>query len=578
MRQTTSLRRIVNAPRTLKFHLFAFALILVLPPFLFAIAGVAWFTRTELAANETRIQRMASDISASVDREIIGWLTVLDTLGTSALLEQGDLEAFHDRAKAALRNRDAHVILVDTEFNQLLNTRVPFGTELPKTADQESIEIVIKTGRPYVSDSFVGRVSGERVVNVETPIMENGSVRYVLLITFNVSRIDSIIGNEALPQNWIVAVSDRKGGVIARNPSLDAEDEAPTIGSVARASEMGVLEVSDPDSMNWVEAYRWSPTTGWRTSVRVLRSTLDEPFWRSLYGLAALAIVAAFSSIVMASVLAARISRSMTKLRFAAGDLAAGRAIEAARQPIVETNVVIDAIRQAANVISDRTEALRASESQSRAQVEQIRMLMGELAHRNKNILAVLQAIARQILRRSNSLEEFRDAFDARIASLVRSNDLLFGADGAKGRLSELVQAQLSPFVDADGGRVEIVGPDVVLRPEAVQSLGLAFHELATNATKYGALSTPAGKVVVEWHSLDGDGLDLTWREEGGPAVKPPERSGFGQVVIERLTGQNLQGAVDYRFETTGVVWHLKAPRIVASTPAEAAGLEGASA
>lgn len=556
------------SPRTLRFHLIAFAAILVLPLFVMAAVTLTWFTRSELAANEANLQRMAQDISSMVDRDATSWLTVLDTLATSELLQQGNYRGFHARARAALRNREAHVILVGPDHQQLLNTRVPYGTPLPKTADSDSVETVLRTGRPYVSDVFMGNVSGERVINVEIPVVVEGSVRQVLIITFAASRIGAIIDKEQLQPGWTITVSDRRGSVIAHTARPEEAIEPPSADEAS--DQAGITEDAAADSTEWVEGYRWSPTTGWRTSVRVPRAVLDAPFWNSLTGLTALALLVALVSIALATILARRISWSIHKLRLAASDLAAGRAIEAARQPIAEANAVLDAVRQAANIISDRTHALEVSEEQSRHQLDEIRLLMGELAHRNKNVMAVLQAIARQIVRRSESLGDFQEKFDMRIAALVRSNDLLFGPEGTKANLRELVLGQLSPFVDVEAGRVETNGPDVTLRTEAVQSLGLALHELATNATKYGALSDPAGTVAVTWSRQGEDGLAIEWRERDGPPVSPPTRSGFGQVVIERLTAQNLDGSVDYRFEPGGVVWRLEAQKLVAATTATA--------
>ena len=565
MRLSRPLARLTSAPRTLRFHLIAFAAILVLPLFVIAGLAVSWFAQAELAANESRLQRLAQDISASVDRDVVGWLTVLDTLATSDFLRAGNLKEFHARAKAALRNRDVHVIVAGPGGQQLLNTRVPFGTPLPLVNDTDSIETVFRTRQPYVSDVFTGRISGEPVVNVEIPVLTGDRVSQVLLITFAPSRIGTIIEKEQLGRGWTVTVSDRKGNILAKRSDGGTTREPPTIEQSPDRS--GIISDADADSTEWAEGYRWSSTTGWRTSVRVPRSVLDAPFWNSMTGLGALAMLVGLASIALATVLARRMSLSMDKLRLAASDLAAGRAIEAAHQPIAETNLVVNAIRQAANIISDRTQALEASEEQSRRQVDEIKLLMGELAHRNKNVMAVLQAIARQILRRSNTLQEFRESFDARIASLVRSNDLLFGAAGTNGRLHDLVQRQLAPFVDTGTERVAIAGEDVLLKTDAVQSLGLALHELATNATKYGALSEAEGKVTVQWERIGATGLELSWSERGGPAVAEPTRSGFGQVVIERLTAQNLSGTVDYLFEPSGVVWRLRAPDILAAAP-----------
>jgi two-component sensor histidine kinase len=577
LRLSRQLARHTSAPRTLRFHLIAFAAILVLPLFVIAALAVSWFAQAELSANETRLQRLAQDISASVDRDVVGWLTVLDTLATSELLKAGDLEGFHSRAKAALRNRDVHVILVDRNHQQLLNTRVPFGAPLPTVSDVDSIETVFRTGRPYVSDVFTGRVSGEPVVNVEIPVFTGERAEQILLITFSPKRIGDIIAKEQLGSGWTVSVSDRKGNVLAQR--LDgAQILVPQSIGQTPDNGSGVIQEAGSDETEWVEGYRWSPTTGWRTSVRVSRSLLDAPFWNSMTGLGALALLVGLASTALATVLARRISLSMSKLRLAASDLAAGRAIEATPQPIAEANLVVGAIRQAANIISDRTQALEASEEQSRRQVDEIKLLMGELAHRNKNVMAVLQSIARQILRRSTSLADFQESFDARIAALVRSNDLLFGPAGTNGSLRELVSRQLAPFVDTETERVEIGGAEVRLKTNAVQSLGLALHELATNATKYGALSGAEGKVIVRWERIGATGLDLSWLERGGPAVAEPTRSGFGQVVIERLTAQNLSGTVDYTFEPTGVAWRLRAPDVLLGLPEGASVREPAHA
>jgi two-component sensor histidine kinase len=562
LRLSRHLARLSSAPRTLRFHLIAFAAILVLPLFVIAALAVSWFAQAELSANETRLQRLAQDISASVDRDVVGWLTVLDTLATSELLRAGDLEGFHARARAALRNRDVHVLLVDRDHQQLLNTRVPFGTPLPRVSDGDSIETVFRTGRPYVSDIFTGRVSGEPVVNVEIPVFTGERVEQILLITFSPTRIGEIIAKEQLGDGWTVSVTDRKGNLLAQRLDGASIIVPRSVGGSPHEGS-GVIEEAGSDAIEWVEGYRWSPTTGWRTSVRVPRSVLDAPFWNSMTGLGALALLVGLASTALATVLARRISLSMAKLRLAASDLAAGRAIEAAPQPIAEANLVVDAIRQASNIISDRTQALEASEEQSRRQVDEIRLLMGELAHRNKNVMAVLQSIARQILRRSTSLQDFQESFDARIAALVRSNDLLFGAAGTNGSLRELVCRQLAPFVDTQTERVEIAGEDVRLKTGAVQALGLALHELATNATKYGALSGAEGTVMVRWQRIGATGIHLSWQERGGPLVANPTRSGFGQVVIERLTAQNLSGTVDYGFEPSGVAWTLRAPDVL---------------
>jgi PAS domain S-box-containing protein len=162
-----------------------------------------------------------------------------------------------------------------------------------------------------------------------------------------------------------------------------------------------------------------------------------------------------------------------------------------------------------------------------------LRLLLRELTHRSKNLLAVIQAMARQTARHTNSIEGFVEQFDARLQALATSHDVLV-EDGWHGAsLAELAELQLRPFVGFLDRQVSIEGPAVRLKPEAAQALGLALHELANNAKKFGALSVPQGRVAVTWSRPDRN-IALKWIERGGPAVATPVVRRFGSMMIER--------------------------------------------
>lgn len=201
-----------------------------------------------------------------------------------------------------------------------------------------------------------------------------------------------------------------------------------------------------------------------------------------------------------------------------------------------------------------------------------LRTVMHELSHRSKNLLSVIQAMAQQTARLSPSVETFLDRFNARIHGLAASQDLLVSQDWSGALLEDLVRQQLLPFGEGDGGRVELKGPPLLVTPDAAQTLGLALHELATNASKYGALSVSRGSVAVHWKLEPGGGVPrfrISWRESGGPRVNAPERSGFGRMLIERLTAEKLDATVLLTFERDGVVWTLDAaaPDVLAEVP-----------
>jgi PAS domain S-box-containing protein len=185
-----------------------------------------------------------------------------------------------------------------------------------------------------------------------------------------------------------------------------------------------------------------------------------------------------------------------------------------------------------------------------------LRFLMRELSHRSKNLLAVIQAMARQTARYSGSTVSFLEKFNARLQALAMSCDILVHEDWESAPLANLVRQQLGPYLDSREGQVSIEGPTVLLKPDAAQNLGFALHELATNATKYGALSVPEGQVSITWRWLpeaDGNGVELEWVESAGPVVEMPKHRGFGSMVIESNLARELDTKIELAFLAEGV-------------------------
>lgn len=193
-----------------------------------------------------------------------------------------------------------------------------------------------------------------------------------------------------------------------------------------------------------------------------------------------------------------------------------------------------------------------------------LRVVMRELSHRTKNLLAVIMAMVRQTARHSNDVAVLQAELIQRLQSLSASHDLLVAQDWAGAPVEGLIQAVLQPFIGNSSQSLECEGPNVVVNAVAAQNLGLALHELATNAAKYGALSVTCGKVNVTWSIEPGEGgspiLSLLWTEHSGPAVEPPRSKGFGHVVIERVVAQALSAQVGYEFPADGVRWSISIP------------------
>ena len=190
---------------------------------------------------------------------------------------------------------------------------------------------------------------------------------------------------------------------------------------------------------------------------------------------------------------------------------------------------------------------------------ERTRMLMGELNHRTKNILAVVQAVAHSTAR-STEPEEFNRMFSERLRGLAASNDLLLSNDWEGVELAELVQAQLEHLGDRLGNRIDCAGPRLRISSSAAQTLGMALHELSTNSLKYGALGSEAGRVQVCWEHPEQSGIfSLSWLESGLAGVSPPTRKGFGHAVIVDMVAAALDADVNVTFHPSGLEWKLSA-------------------
>lgn len=191
---------------------------------------------------------------------------------------------------------------------------------------------------------------------------------------------------------------------------------------------------------------------------------------------------------------------------------------------------------------------------------EHIDLLLHEVNHRSKNMLALVQAVARQTL--AANPDEFIGRFGERIQALAASQDLLVKNDWRGVDLEELVRSQLAHFKDLIGTRIGVKGPHLLISASAAQTLGMALHELATNAGKYGALFAAEGRVDIEWSlsstEAAGEGFAISWRETGGLPVFEPRKRGFGSTVLCRMAERSLEAKADLNFAPAGLQWRLE--------------------
>jgi two-component sensor histidine kinase len=550
-------------PQRIRTLLVLFALALTLP-----LLALAYFALNRMAGLEEReIERralqVAEDLAGDVDRELDRATTTLETLATSAALARGDFAAFHEQAKHALRREQAAILLVDRTNQQLLNTRTQFGAALPQTADPQTAQRVFESKQRQISDLFIGSISHQPVINVEVPVLTADTARYVLIMALDASRFANLLHGQRLEPQWITGITDNKGIILARS-----ERHAEFVGKPlpkdlldsSRAAK-GVFRATSVVGANILRATVRSRIADWLVSATVPVSYVEASRRRGQFFAAVLLGTALALGGALAYLFGRLMARPLEAATLAAAAVGVGKSVEPLSSPLAEANAL--------------TAALSAAASELKLRQEHSAFLMRELAHRSKNQLAVVKGMALQTARQSRTVDQFVEQFGRRIQGLAQSQDLMLQQNWQGAWLGDLVRAHLEGF--GAGERVKLDGPPLFLSANAVQNIGFALHELATNAYKHGALTSAQGHVMVRWRGPKSDGrLYLEWIERDGPPVQPQEHRGFGSLVITELVAQALQGTAKLDFNPTGIHWRLDIPAtfvLTEPTPATAASI-----
>lgn len=481
----------------------------------------------------------------SIDREITGMTTTLRVLSTSQTLEEGDLAAFHERAVVALAGTGSYLIAVDDQMHQLLNTRVPFGTSLGLTSDPETARRAIDRGVATISPIFFGQVAQTYVFNVWLPVDDVAPVRLVSM-TQNARNLEPALQSRQLPTGWHAALVDTNNAVIAATADADL-----TIGSILpirqfRADDPGEAWTQEDFGGTPVVTAEWrSGYTGWRVIAWASSAQVQKPLQDSVLQLAVWGLVIALLASGVAGIIAHRISRSVKGLQMDAARMGRGEAVYPRTYPIAE--------------IAEVSHALAAASEKRMMAERDIRFLMRELAHRSKNQMAVIAAMAKQTGRGATDIQAYVAALERRIMGLARSTDLLLAHGRAGVMLADLIDQQLGPFRPPEADRLTIQGPVLRINPQGAQILGMALHELATNATRYGAFAEAEGRLELTWKTTDTT-LAMRWREHLGRPLVVGERTGFGTTVLRTMVGGALGAQVDRVVHADGVEWVLNVP------------------
>jgi two-component sensor histidine kinase len=531
-------------------YLFAIALAIALPILAFVALLLVQLEDSERGTLKRDTVQDAQVLSRSIDRQLQDMSTTLRLLATSPELDKPDYAAFHERTKTALSSYSIFVTLTDAEGQQLLNTRRPFGTPLEKMSNIPALQSALKTGNIEVSDVFIGGPSGEAVFNVTLPLHSSPTGAAALIATQDAKQLAQIVTVESLAPGWSAAVLDSAGRVVAAagpanlapGASFDPEilQGLTALSGVYQnqhALPRGLLGYAQISGWSW-KAVVWGPIGSAQASIM---ST-----WRFLIigGIALLTI-----ALVAVYAVARQVRGTIRNIAKMADRMGRGEIVAPIETSVIEANQVAIAL---SNASFDRSEI-----------EDRLHFVMNELVHRSKNLLALAQAMMRQLARQADSIDTFQRAVADRLEGLARSIEVLTSEQWAGVSMRRVIDIHLATFLQTSQ-QLDVRGEDFVLKPDAVQNLGLVFHELATNSVKYGALSTTGGRIEISWSDIgaeNGPMLRLTWVESNGPTVSRPSHTGFGTTVMKTHAAAAFGGAVQIDFLPEGVRWVLTAPR-----------------
>ncbi|MBO9546938.1 HWE histidine kinase domain-containing protein [Caulobacter sp.] len=529
-----------KAPSTVARRLLFMALTLAAPAILLMGALVAMQYNEGQRRFSTQLVAMTRALSLATDRQIGQGQSVLQGLAVSPALAEGDLATFEKQAREAVKGREGWIVLM-TMDRQLINTRIPPGAPTPIAPVTPQSWAEMTTGKSNVSN-LIPRHGLPPLIGTNVPVLVKGKL-LVLAYMQNPAAFHALMTGQAFPDTWTASIVDRNAALVARSRDQDKmlgkHASTDMQKAMARAND-GVVRTHTLDGVQTLSAFSRSPTYGWTFIVGVPREELNRAVMTSLGPAVAGAALLIALGVTAALAFARPISRDVRGLVAEAEALAAGWPLDPAPSHLQEIAEVRGSLQAAADI-------LRAREEEAQEAADRQQLMINELNHRVKNTLVVVQSLARHSLREGGpqGLAQFND----RIYALAQAHDLLTRRSWEGADLGELLAEALQPY----STQVRLDGPPVPLAPNAAVALAMIFHELATNASKYGALSQETGRVTVDWR-LDGrTKLIVEWKERGGPAVAPPTRTGFGSRLIASSLKGDLAGAADFDYAPEGL-------------------------
>jgi two-component sensor histidine kinase len=558
---------------TLRQRLLAIVAVAILP----ASVGLAYLIADGHRQREREIHdqalRTSQIVALEMDRIIAGAEAVLQTLAVTPAVQRPGCSSY--------------LALVDAHLPQFAGFAVagPDGGKVCATGaigddpvgDQAWFTEALGRGGSAVGTYTGGPIGAYLPVAIGT---EEARPR-VLVTAIDLAWLGARLRERNLARGSALAIADRNGVLIAREPDSQAfvgRSISPENLSLVQAERPGTTELTSIDGTRRIVGYQPPAATGIGLYVGagISREAAFAPIYAATWRTLALAGLGALAACLVAWSVGDRLFRQpirrilATVASWRAGDETARTGIATDGSELSELAAAIDEYMD--NLVKVRRE--RAAGEERRA------LLLREMNHRIKNVLAAVQAIANQTFKDRATPDSMR-TFGNRLQAMAAAHDLLLNENWEGADLHATVGAALAPFGSERRRRFVIDGPPAQVSARAALALSMALHELCTNAAKYGALSAPGGLVTVRWWLADGENgrrFCLSWTESGGPPVAEPEHRGFGTRLIETALAVELAGSVRLEYPETGVVFTLDADAAQVLSGDRPTPLEGTAA
>lgn len=547
-------------------------LVALLPALAIAVSSVVTLQRDQTAALHDAARRTADLLSLDLEQTVAGVESVLRTLAAAPVTKRGayaDCSAMLSEAVNALAYLAALAIVNDDG-----SVRCSSEPDRTRTAGPLPgfVRQTLETGKLTTGTATDGQDFRPHRLPIALRIWDDGSMPPAVAIAY----LDIDWLGRRLDERWItpggsLTIADRTGMILARNPEPERfvgtfipEDYRRLV----KAGEAGTEEMLSQDGTRRIIGYVPPATNA--SGLYISAGVSTDVGYATLRTIATNAALLTLAGTLLALILTYSTARVFIAkpVGLLISTIAAWRAGDTtARTGLSDRDGEIGGAGQSLDFFLDEILANR----EARQRADDARDLMrDELEHREKNLLATVQAIARQTFPQAGNETAFQN-FSSRLSAISEANRLLKQSNWHSTALRDLVANSVAPFVGPQHNRVCVTGPDLVVKGNVATAIGMSIHELCTNAVKYGALGNDSGTVSINWKvkpSGSGEMFTLHWVERGGPLVRKPERTGFGSKVIKHALSAQTGGTVEIRYNPEGLEFQLTAPvgAILAST------------